>query len=650
VTTFQLRHRILVLLCAVLVPFAALTFLVVEQRLRHEAVQGLNARLLAARESFDEIRRQWQLELEQSAALVAELPYFKASAAVYDPDASRPAQFEQIATIEPVARDIMDHLDLDFIALTDRDDNLILAFRADHRLAKRDLGEGFHDLERRVAESGAGSGAIEVDGEIEQVSMIPVVAGGVEFGRLTIGRRLDDDLAARVRRMTHTEVSIVGKSRPLARCCGTADRIREDDLFELVRRSPKLGALSGPPVELNLADERFLTLWTPIEDPAGRTIGAYVLHSSLDEALGIVASVRQTLLVLWLGAVVVVILLSFRASRQLTSPIDALSRAARRVAAGDYAARVPEEGAEELQNLARGFNQMSAGLEESHRQLGEYNQRLMERTYELEESHHHLLKSTEMLEQTNRDLRDMHAQLIQAGKMVAFGELGAGVAHELAQPLTSLKGFAQLALVRMTVDDPNRSHLTRIVQSCDHMTRIVSSLKNFARMSQFDQEPISVNAVIDETTVFLAAQFRKHRVRIDSELDPDLPQILGDANQLQQVFTNLMSNARDAMDGRVDARITLSTGRRFGGRYVVARVRDNGPGVPLELRSKIFRSFFTTKDAGKGTGLGLSISRGIVQDHGGRLGVSSSHRGGAVFHIILPVPGVAAAQKKDAAA
>lgn len=639
-TILRLRHRVLLLLCAVLLPFAALTFLVVEQRLRHEAATKLNADLVAARESFAEIRRQWQVELEQSAALVSELPYFKAAAAVYDPDAPRLLQVEQIATIEPVARDIMEHLGLDFLALTDSRDNLVLALRSDRRLAERDLGDGFQRLAQQVASSGIGSGAIEVEGEIEQVSMTPVVAGGVEFGRLTIGRRLDDELAARVRRMTRTEVAIVGMSRPLARCCGNADRLREDDLFELVRQSPRLEALTGPPIELKLADERFLTLWTPIHDPAGRVIGAYILQSSIDQSLAVVSSVRQTLLILWLGALLLAILLSLRASRALTSPIDGLSLAARQVAAGNYAVRVPEQGAEEILKLARSFNQMSAGLEESHRQLDEYNQRLMERTYELEESHHHLVKSTAMLEQTNGDLREMHAQLIQASKMAAFGELGAGVAHELSQPLTSLKGFAQLALLRMGDEDPNRPHLGRIVQSCDHMARIVSSLKSFSRMSQFELESISVNTVIEETTVFLDAQFRRQRVLVEKNLDPNLPRILGDANQLQQVFTNLLSNARDALEGQTDALVTLSTGTRFGGRYVVIRVRDNGPGVPLELRSKIFRTFFTTKEADKGTGLGLSISRGLVKDHGGRLGVSSSHRGGAVFYLILPVPGL----------
>ncbi|HEX7880376.1 MAG TPA: ATP-binding protein [Candidatus Eisenbacteria bacterium] len=647
---FRLRHRILLVLCAVLLPFAALTFLVVEQRLRGEAVKGLNSDLASARESFAELRRQWQTELTQSAALVAELPYFKAATAVYDPDAPRPAQMEQIATIEPVARDIMSHLGLDFLALTDSRDNLVLAFRGEKRLQEPEFGDAFRRLGQEVVERGLAGGSLDVDGEIEQVIMIPVTAGGVEFGRLAIGRRLDDELAARVRRMTRTEVAILGTSKPLARCCGSADGPRENDLFELVRHSPQLGLVNGAPVELKLAHERFLTLWTPIDDPTGRTIGAYVLQASLDDALSVVDSVRQTMLLLWLVALLTAILLSFRAARQLTSPIDGLSQAARRLSGGDFAARVAEEGAEELRDLARTFNQMSAGLEESHRQLGEYNLRLTERTAELEESHHHLLQSTQMLEQSNRELREMHAQLIQAGKMAAFGELGAGVAHELSQPLTSLKGFAQLALVRMSDDDPARSHLSRIIQSCDHMTRIVSSLKNFARMSQFDQRPISLNGVIEETTVFLAAQFRKHRVRINMELATDLPEVIGDANQLQQVVTNLMANARDAMDGRPDAAVTLSTGTRFGGRWIVARVRDNGPGVPAELRSKIFRTFFTTKDAGKGTGLGLSISRGIIQDHGGRLGVSSSAAGGAVFHIILPTPAVAAERQKNVAA
>ena len=129
-------------------------------------------------------------------------------------------------------------------------------------------------------------------------------------------------------------VTILGNGRPLARCCGSADREREDDLFELIRHSPHLGLVGGVPVELELASERYLTLWTPIEDPTGRSIGAYVLQASLDEALGIVNSVRQTMLLLWLVALLAAILLSFRAARQLTSPIDGLSQAARRLSGG----------------------------------------------------------------------------------------------------------------------------------------------------------------------------------------------------------------------------------------------------------------------------------------------------------------------------
>jgi signal transduction histidine kinase len=635
-TTFRLRDRVLLLLLLVLLPFAALTFVTVEYRLREQAEVQLTDELVAARGAFEEIRRQWRTELTQSAVMISELPYFKAAAAVYDPSASRVDQIEQVNTIEPVARSIMETLGLDFLALTDPRGNVVLALQGGNRLAASWLGGSFRSLGRTVDSEGVAAGLLEVGGQIEQTVMVPMSAGGVEFGRLAIGRRLDDALAGRIQRMTHAEVSILGTHRPLARCCGSADLMREVELFSLHRHGTTRAALVGEPVMLSLAGERFLTLWTPFEDPDGRPIGSFVLHSSLDQALAYVETVRQTMLVLWLAALLAAIVLSLHASRQLTKPIDGLVTAAGRVAAGDFTARVSEDGAEELRHLAGTFNQMSTGLEESHRQLAEYNQRLMERTQELEENHLHLLRSTELLEESNRELREMHAQLIQASKMAAFGELGAGVAHELSQPLTSLKGFAQLALARMSEDDVNRPHLNRIIQAVDHMTRIVSSLKNFARMSQFESREVHVNDVLEETTVFLSAQFRRHQIRFSLDCESELPDVLGDANQLQQVFTNLLANARDALEGRENGEVRLSTRSRFRGRYVVVRVADNGPGIPPDLKPKIFRTFFTTKDAGKGTGLGLSISRGIVQDHGGRLGVHSRPAGGACFYIVLP--------------
>jgi signal transduction histidine kinase len=636
-TSLRLRDRILLLLLLVLLPFAALTFVTVEYRLRGQAEVQLTRELLAARGAFEEIRRQWESELTQSAVMISELPYFKAAVAVYDPSADRLAQIEQVNTIEPVARSIMETLGLDFLALTDPRGNVVLALQGGHRLTESWLGGGFRTLGRNVDRVGVATGLIEVGGQIEQAVMVPISAGGIEFGRLTIGHRLDDALAGRIQRMTHTEVSILGTHRPLARCCGSADLMREVELFSLHRHGSTRAALVGEPVKLDLAGERFLTLWTPFEDPDGRTIGSFVLHSSLDQALAYVETVRQTMLVLWLAALLAAIGLSLQASRQMTKPIDGLVAAAGKVAAGDFTTRVQEEGAEEIRHLGGAFNQMSAGLEESHHQLAEYNQRLMERSQEIEESHLHLLRSTEMLEESNRELREMHAQLIQASKMAAFGELGAGVAHELSQPLTSLKGFAQLALARMPEDDANRPHLNRIIHAVDHMTRIVGSLKNFARMSQFEYAPVRLNGVLEETMVFLSAQFRRHQIHVSLDCDSELPEVLGDANQLQQVFTNLLANARDALEGRSDAEVRLSARSRFGGRFVVVQITDNGPGIDPELRTKIFQTFFTTKEAGKGTGLGLSISRGIVQDHGGRLGVHSRPVGGARFYIVFPV-------------
>jgi two-component system NtrC family sensor kinase len=175
------------------------------------------------------------------------------------------------------------------------------------------------------------------------------------------------------------------------------------------------------------------------------------------------------------------------------------------------------------------------------------------------------------------------------------------------------------------------------VASVDHIARIVSGLKDFARQSNFESAPFDLNAVIHQTEIFLSHQLKRRRIGLDLELDPGLPTLTGDATQLQQVLTNLITNARDALESHPAPAIRISTRLARGGRIVVCRVRDNGPGIPAEVRRNIFRSFFTTKEAGKGTGLGLSISRGIVQNHGGRLGVHCPARGGSVFTLVLPV-------------
>src|SRR5262249_27434939 len=149
------------------------------------------------------------------------------------------------------------------------------------------------------------------------------------------------------------------------------------------------------------------------------------------------------------------------------------------------------------------------------------------------------------------------------------------------------------------------------------MNQIVVGLKDFARKSSVEFRDVNVNEVLERTCLLFEGQLRSRRIKLDVELEPDLPLVRGEPNQLQQVFTNLLANARDALEaagGTVKVRSQVLA----GGDHVVISITDNGPGIPSEHLAKIWSSFFTTKPEGKGTGLGLSITEGIVNDHGGR--------------------------------
>lgn len=593
----RLHYRIFLIVLAVVIPFATLTFVAVDRKISRQAEGRLREDLREASAACDEARRERHDDLDRATRLVAELPYFKAAVSVYDPTASPALQLEQVATIRPMAIDILASLGFDFLALADTTGAVVLALRPDEPMAAP--GGAFRALVARSAAAHGADGCLEVDGALYQVVLAPMEAAGLPLGHLALGRRLDDRFAGQIRRMTRTEVTILGRGAPVARCCGATDLGRARDLARQAGETGFRRPPAGESALMSLGGGHWLTLWVPIADPDGAEVGAYVLQTSLDAALAHAREIRSLMVVIWAMALLAALFLSFILARQLTRPIDGVVRASARVAAGDFTAQVPVTGGPELATLSRSFNRM------------------------------------------NEALCETQAQLLQAGKMAALGELGAGLAHELNQPLTSVKGFAQLALSRLETDSPQRRPLGLIVQSVDHMSRIVSGLRSFARQSKFEFGPTDVNQVVSDTALFLEAQLRNRRIRLTQRLVAGLPPVRGDANQLQQVLTNLLGNARDALDGRAEPAITVETSARGRGRYVAIRVRDNGPGVPVAIRESIFRSFFTTKESGQGTGLGLSISRGIAGNHGGRLDVFSPRRGGAVFWLVLPADGTA---------
>ena len=239
-------------------------------------------------------------------------------------------------------------------------------------------------------------------------------------------------------------------------------------------------------------------------------------------------------------------------------------------------------------------------------------------------------------------------QLIQASKMATLGEMATGIAHELNQPLSVIKttsSFFIKKLVKKEAIDREilNSMLLKVDKNVDRATNIINHMRQFARKSEMSLEKVQINDVLKSAFDIFSQQLKVRGIEVLWKLTADLPKISADPGRLEQMFINLLLNARDAIEekhhqGRFQEpkRITLKT--RLEGANVVAEVTDTGIGIPKHIQDKLFEPFFTTKQVGKGTGLGLSISYGIVKDCGGDIHAVSRGQDGTVFRVTFPVP------------
>jgi two-component system NtrC family sensor kinase len=239
-------------------------------------------------------------------------------------------------------------------------------------------------------------------------------------------------------------------------------------------------------------------------------------------------------------------------------------------------------------------------------------------------------------------LKATQAQLVQAEKLSAIGQLVAGVAHELNNPLTSVIGYAQLVEEELRDGSSRRppgqvAHdLRRIAEESERAARIVRNLLVFARRQSTDRGPQSVPDICSRVLALREYEFRLRGVKVETDLPADLPRVVADAGQLQQVFLNLVLNAERAMRGRDDPRLSVAARHEEGASAIEVAVTDSGHGIDESNISRIFDPFFTTRDVGEGTGLGLSICYGIVRDHGGEIRVESRVGTGTTFRVTLP--------------
>ncbi|HZI14254.1 MAG TPA: ATP-binding protein [Myxococcus sp.] len=311
-----------------------------------------------------------------------------------------------------------------------------------------------------------------------------------------------------------------------------------------------------------------------------------------DEALSAGRELVRRSLYFAAAVVLFTLFASIFLSRLVTSPIRKLRAATEVVAQGRFDFTVDERRQDEIGDLARSFVHMA------------------------------------------RALRHAQAQLVRSEKLAAFGELGAGITHELKNPLTGIVGFAQIAQRKLDQQEKLRELLKLIEQEGLRCKDILVNFLKFARQqSGHDTQRVDVNELVRSSAKIVLHQLSLHDVKLELELAPFLPQVVVNGGELQQVLLNLALNAQQAMPQ--GGRVRFITREAAGGGVEIA-VQDNGPGIPAALRERIFEPFFTTKAPGEGTGLGLAISFGILRDHGGTLTVESEEGQGATFLLRLP--------------
>jgi C4-dicarboxylate-specific signal transduction histidine kinase len=250
-----------------------------------------------------------------------------------------------------------------------------------------------------------------------------------------------------------------------------------------------------------------------------------------------------------------------------------------------------------------------------------------------------LRDTTIEVKRREQELRDKQEQLVQAGKLATLGELTTGVAHELNNPLNNIGLFVGNAvdLVELGAEDKGRivREMERALQQVRKATEIISHLRTFGRAAPFSRDPVSLRLVLMQALSLMQEQLRLRDIQVSVDLGAKDPVVLGNPLQLEQVFINLLTNARDAVadSPRKAVRISVAVGSQAAD----ITFADTGPGIPFGLERRIFDPFFTTKEVGQGTGLGLSITYGIIKDLGGTISVVSPPGSGATFLIRLPL-------------
>jgi len=365
-----------------------------------------------------------------------------------------------------------------------------------------------------------------------------------------------------------------------------------------------------------VVNEWYITAYEPIKDIDGRIVGMLYVGMLEKPYVDLRNRVMGTFAVLaGLCTFFLLTLLAFIAAN-ITRPLGVMVEATDKIAKGDLDHRVDIDRRDEIGQLAGSFNRMTEDLKRANEGLTQWGRVLEKR-----------------VEERARELQTMQAALIQSEKLASLGKMAAGVAHEINNPLTSILIQTHLLLETCEPGNPSLENLTLIADETSRCAEIVKGLLEFARMTPAQPTKADVNDIVERSIQLLEKQASVRNIKIVKALDLSLPSIDLDKNKMQQVFSNLIINACDAMAGGGTLTITSRLGPDR--RQIEILFADTGMGIPEENIHKLFDPFFTTKSAG--TGLGLAVSYGIIQQRGGKIGVRSEVGQGSVFIVILPL-------------
>ena len=362
----------------------------------------------------------------------------------------------------------------------------------------------------------------------------------------------------------------------------------------------------------------YITAYEPIKNINNKIIGILYVGMLEKPYLDITNRVMLTFIIIASLCVVLLLVILYFSTTRIINPLQKMVVATQKISAGDLTHKVEVGSKDEIGYLADSFNQMTADLEAANEKLIEWGKTLEKK-----------------VEERTKELTEMQAHLIQSEKLASLGKLAAGIAHEINNPLGGVLIYSHLLLEDTDKNSPHYENLKKIVKETSRCKDIVKGLLEFARPKEPEMSLVNINEIVERSLSIMERQALFQNIKIKKSYVSNLPRIVADSAQLQQVFVNIIINAAEAMNG--NGILTLSTSLNGDGTFIEIKFSDTGHGIEEEDQKRLFEPFFTTKEVGKGTGLGLAISYSIIQKHQGTIKVKSEVGKGSTFNVRLPV-------------